>query len=145
MNRSPLCLFCLFLLALGCSKGNSSTGGPSISVKDYTNAVPNGGTFQADLTFSQSGGNISGDSLVIIRRRYNQVPVPAGEERDTFGTRLPSTPSASKANFNAQLAWEDIEYGIDGENDTCDFRFVLIDQNSKPSDTATTGIVIILQ
>jgi hypothetical protein len=145
MKSRSLYLFCLFLLALGCSKSNSSTGGPSISVKSFTNAVPNGGVFQATLSFSQANGNISNDSLVIIRRRYNQTPVPAGQERDTFGTRLPVTTSASKADFDATLFWEDIEYGIDGENDTCDFRFVLIDQNSNHSDTAATGIVIILQ
>jgi hypothetical protein len=146
MKTSSLCLICIFSLVLGCSKNSSSAGGPVISIKSYSDYVPNGGEFDADLSFSQSDGNISGDSLVILRRRYNvNTTVPAGQERDTFITTLPITPKTGKADFNATLYWEDIEYGIDGDNDTCDFRFVLIDQNSKHSDTAATGKVIILQ
>jgi len=132
-----------FLLALGCTKDNNG-GGPSISIKSYTSSVfNNGNDFNAVLSYSQKGGNLSGDSLVIIRRRFNQSYV--SNPRDTFSTRLPTTPSTDNAEFSASLAWQDIEYGINGENDTCDFRFVLIDQNMKHSDTAATGTVIIYQ
>jgi hypothetical protein len=143
MKSSRLVLFCIFLLALGCSKDNNSAG-PDISIKSYTNAVYNDGRdFNAVLNFSQKNGNISGDSLVIIRKRYNQsfVAIP----NDTFGTRLPVTPSATKAEFSVSLPWFTIQYGINGENDTCDFRFVLLDQNMNHSDTAVTGTVIIYQ
>ena len=134
----------IFLLTLGCSKDNNPTGGPTIAIKSYTSSVYNNGNdFNAVLTFSQKGGNPSGDSLTIIRHRYNQsyVAVPV----DTFGTRLPIVPAVDKAEFTATLAWVYIEYGINGENDTCDFRFVLVDQNLKHSDTVATGTVIIYQ
>ncbi len=133
----------ILLLVFGCTKDNNG-GGPSISIKSYTGAVYNDGNdFNAVLSYSQKGGSPSGDSLVIIRHRYNQSYNP--NPRDTFSTRLPLTPSIDKAEFTASLAWQDIEVGINGENDTCDFRFVLIDQNNNHSDTAATGIVIIYQ
>ncbi len=131
------------LLVFSCSKNNNQAG-PSIAIKTYTSSVYNDGNdFNAVLTYSQKGGNLSNDSLVIIRRRFNQSYV--SDPRDTFSTRLPLVPSVDKAEFSASLAWQDIEYGINGENDTCDFRFVLIDQNGNHSDTAATGTVIIYQ
>jgi hypothetical protein len=143
MKSGIFILSLFFLLALGCTKDNNG-GGPSISIKSYTSSVHNDGNdFNAVLTYSQKGGNLSGDSLVIIRRRFNQSYV--SNPRDTFSTRLPITPSTDNAEFSASLAWQDIEYGINGENDTCDFRFVLIDQNMNHSDTAATGTVIIYQ
>ncbi|HTB26809.1 MAG TPA: hypothetical protein VK711_15665 [Puia sp.] len=134
----------LLLMVLGCTKNNNGAG-PSISIKSYTSAVYNNGNdFSAVLSYSQKGGSLSGDSLVILRRRFNQSFNP-NPENDTFGTRLPLTPSVDKAEFTASLAWLDIAVGINGENDTCDFRFVLIDQNMNHSDTAATGTVIIYQ
>jgi hypothetical protein len=134
----------MFLLGLGCTKDNSQTG-PTIGIKSYTSAVYNdGNNFNATLTFSQKGGSPSGDSLVILRRRFNQSFNP-NPESDIFSTRLPLTPSVDKAEFTASLAWLDIAVGINGENDTCDFRFVLIDQNMNHSDTVSTGTVIIYQ
>jgi hypothetical protein len=136
-------LLILFFIAIGCSKSNSSAG-PNIGLKSYTNAVYNDGRdFQAVLTFTQKNSNVSGDSLVIIRHRYNQSYV--ADPRDTFPTRLPDIPNDPSGNFTATLFWADLEYGVNGENDTCDFRFVLIDQNFNHSDTVTTGKVIIYQ
>jgi hypothetical protein len=144
MQSRVLLLISFLILAFGCSKDNSSGGGPSIAIKSYTSTVNNDGNgFSAVLSFSQSGGNISQDSLVIIEHRYNQSY--ASEHTDTFPTRLPFTPSASKAEFTASLAWDFVQYGNQDENDTVDFKFVLIDQNLKHSDTVTTGKVIIYQ
>ena len=143
MQSKGLLLISALMLTLGCSKDNASTA-PTIAIKSYTNTVNNDGNgFSAVLSFSQSGGNISGDSLVIIERRYNQSY--ASEHTDTFPTRLAFTPTASKAEFTARLAWDFIQYGNQDENDTVDFRFVLIDQNLKHSDTVVTGKVIIYQ
>jgi hypothetical protein len=134
----------MFLFSWGCTKDNSPGGGPVIGIKSYTSAVYNDGNdFNAVITFSQKGGSPSGDSLTIIRHRYNQSYVP--NPVDTFGTRLPITPSVDKAEFTATLQWQFIEYGINGENDTCDFRFVLVDLNQNHSDTVSTGTVIIYQ
>jgi hypothetical protein len=143
MRSKGLLLVSLLLFMFGCSKDNGS-GGPTIGIKSYTSSVHNdgGNGFSATLSFSQSGGNISGDSLVIMEHRYNQSYAP---DLGPFGTRLPLTPSASKAEFTTQLAWIYIQYGVQDENDTVDFKFVLIDQNLKHSDTVTTGKVIIYQ
>jgi hypothetical protein len=142
MNSKALLVFCVILLILGCSKNNAS-GGASISIKSYTSQVYNDGNgFSAVLSFSQSGGNISGDSLIIIEHRYNQS---TSFPDNTFSTRLPITPSAAKAEFSPHLAWDIIQYGVQDETDTVDFRFVLLDQNLKPSDTVSTGKVYIYQ
>ena len=144
MRSKGLLLISGLLLMLGCTK-NGASSGPTITLKSYTNPVNNNGNgFSALLTFSQSGGNISGDSLVIMEHRYNQSYYNP-DHLETFSTRLPLTPSASKADFTAQLAWVDIQYGNQDENDTVDFKFVLIDQNLKHSDTVVTGKIIIYQ
>jgi hypothetical protein len=144
MQSKSLLLISVLMLALGCSKDGTSSG-PTIAIKSYTGTVNNNGTgFSAILSFSQNGGNISGDSLVIIEHRYNQSYANP-DHLDTFPTLLPFTPSASKAEFTAHLGWDFIQYGNQNENDTVDFKFVLIDQNLKHSDTVATGKVIIYQ
>ncbi len=144
MRSKGLLLVSALALIFGCSKDNASSG-PNITMKSYTSTVNNDGSgFSATLNFSQSGGNISGDSLVIMEHRYNQSYANP-DHNDIFPTRLPFTPSAAKAEFTAQLAWADVQYGNQDENDTVDFKFVLIDQNLKHSDTVSTGKVIIYQ
>jgi hypothetical protein len=145
MKPSFLILFCIFLLVLGCSKDQNS-GNPSLKMKSYTGLVTPDGSFNAVLTYSQSGGNLSGDTLFIFRHRYNQLPVPPDDQTsDTFMTLLPETPDASKAEFSASLSWANISYGINGENDTFDFKFVLVDLKGNRSDTASTGKVVVTQ
>jgi hypothetical protein len=144
MKSRLLILFYFSILALGCSKDQNQIA-PTIKLKSYSDQVINGTFFNALLTYSQKNGNLSGDSLVILRRRYNLTQVPPDQVRDTFITTLPETPDASKAEFTASLDWSIIQYGINGENDTCDFRFILIDQKGNHSDTVTTGKVIIVQ
>jgi hypothetical protein len=58
---------------------------------------------------------------------------------------MPQTPVANKAEFSASLSWANISYGINGENDTLDFKFVLIDLKGNRSDTAATGKVVVTQ
>jgi len=143
MNTRGSILFLVLLLTLGCSKNNAS-GGLSISLKSYPTQVNNNGLgFNAVLNFTTTGASVSGDSLVIYERRYNQSY--ASPHNDTFGTRLPITPDATKGEFAASLTWDIIQYGNANEADTVDFSFVLIDQNLKHSDTAVTGKVIIYQ
>jgi hypothetical protein len=132
-------------MVLGCSKDNNQSA-PSIKIKSYTNYVNSDGAFNAVLTYSQKSGNLSGDTLWIIRHRYNQLPVPPSDlTSDTFMTLMPETPNTTSAEFSASLSWANISYGINGENDTFDFRFILIDLNGNHSDTAVTGKVIVLQ
>lgn len=145
MKSRFIILFSMLLAVLGCSKDQNS-GSPSIKMKSYTDLVTSDGVFNAVLTYSQSGGNLSNDTLMIYRHRYNQLPVPPDDQTsDTFMTLLPSTPDASKAEFSATLSWANISYGINGENDTFDFKFVLIDLKGNRSDTAATGKVVVTQ
>jgi hypothetical protein len=145
MKSRLLVLFCLFLGLLGCSKDQNQSG-PTIKLKSYTSLVNSDGAFNAVLTYSQKSGNLSGDSLWIIRHRYNETPIPGGEETpDTLMTLLPDVPNANSAEFSASLAWANISYGINGENDTFDFKFVLVDIKGNHSDTVTTGKVVVLQ
>src|SRR5450432_1685800 len=123
-SRLPV-LFCIFLGLLGCSKDNNTVN-PSIAIKSYSDHVPANGIFNAVLTFSQKNGSLSGDSLVVIRHRLNQTPIPVGEEKpDTFSTYLPIMPSTDKADFSLSLDWFNLTYGINSENDTFVFRFVV--------------------
>jgi len=145
MKSKVLILFCFVLMVLGCSKDQNSAK-PSLKVKSYTSEVTPDGSFNAVLSYSQSGGNLSGDTLMIFRHRYNQTPVPPTDmTSDTFMTFMPQTPDASKAEFSASLSWANISYGINGENDTFDFKFVLIDLKGNRSDTAATGKVVVTQ
>ena len=101
--------------------------------------------FNAILNYSQKSGNLSGDTLLVLRRRYNQKPVPPDfQTSDSFNTLMPETPNTGTAELNVSLSYENIHID-NGENDTIDFRFVLIDLNGKHSDTATTGKIVLLQ
>jgi hypothetical protein len=143
MKSRLLVLFCIFLFILGCSKDNQAV--PSIKVKSFTNLVPPGGDFNAVLTYSQKNGNLSGDTLFIIRHRYNQKPILTGTlPVDTFNTIMPVTPSTNSAELSLSLTYVNIHID-NGENDTIDFRFVLKDMNGKLSDTAMTGKIVVLQ
>jgi hypothetical protein len=113
-------------MALGCSKDNNSTG-PTIKIKTYTDQVNPDGAFNAVLSYSQSSGSLSGDSLVVLRRRFNQTQVPDEQKRDTFITLLPQTPNASKAEFSATLVWTLLNMESMAKYSV--IRFVLIDQN----------------
>ncbi len=145
MKSGRLVLFCVFLGLLGCSKDQNQSG-PTIKIKSYTDHVTSDGAFNAVLSYSQKSGNLSGDSLWILRHRYNQTPIPGGEETpDTLMTLLPETPSTNVAEFSVSLAWANISYGINGENDTFDFKFVLVDNKGNHSDTVSTGKVVVLQ
>jgi hypothetical protein len=138
-------LFLVFFGLLGCSKDQNQSS-PTIKLKSYTDHVSSDGSFNAVLSYSQKNGNLSGDTLWIIRHRYNQTPIPGGEETpDTLMTQLPITPNTNSAEFSASLAWANISYGINGENDTFDFKFVLVDINGNHSDTVATGKVVVLQ
>jgi hypothetical protein len=97
MKPGILILFCLLLVVLGCSKDQNSAK-PSLKMKSYTDLVTPDGSFNAVLTYSQSGGNLSGDTLLIFRHRYNQTQVPPNYLTSyTFMTFLPQTPDANKA------------------------------------------------
>ncbi len=144
MKSRLLVLFCIFLLALGCSKDNNQVV-PNIKIKSFTSEVPPGGEFNAVLTYSQKNGNLSGDTLFIIRHRYNEKPVPPDNQTtDTFDTIMPGTPNANTAEFSVTLNYSDIHID-NGENDTIDFRFLLRDLNGNSSDTAITGKIVLLQ
>jgi len=144
MKPSLLVLICIFFLALGCSKDNNQAA-PSIKVKSYTGIVPPDGNFDAVLTYSQKNGNLSGDTLFVIRHRYNLKPVPPDNQTtDSFNTIMPVTPNASSAEFSVDLSYSNIHID-NGENDTIDFRFILKDMNGKLSDTAATGKIVLLQ
>lgn len=145
--RSRFALFfCVLLFILGCSK-DKFLDRPSIRVKSFTAVVPVGGDFQADLEYSQKKGVINGDSLTIIRHRYNLKPVPTDiQTSDTFVTQLtsdPQIPNSNSADFKLTLAYNDIQID-NGENDTIDFRFFLTDLSGRRSDTVKTGQIVLL-
>jgi hypothetical protein len=103
----------------------------------------------AVLEYSQKKGKISGDSLTIIRHRYNQKPVspPDQQTNDTILTILngdpDAIPDANSAEFNVSLDYTFIHID-NGENDSIDFRFILTDLSGRKSDTVRTGMVVLL-
>jgi hypothetical protein len=110
--------------------------------------VPSGGTFNAVLAYSQKKGKINGDSLTIIRHRYNQTPVPPQyQTSDTFLTILtsdPAIPDANSAEFSVSLDYNFIHIDNNDENDSIDFRFILTDLSGRKSDTPRTGMIVLL-
>ena len=146
MKSRSLLLSGILILLLGCSKDQNQAS-PTIGLKSYTDHVPPNSAFNASFNYSQTSGNLSGDTLWIFRHRLNtNTSIPIGEETpDTIFTQLPATPNASKAEFNVSLAWANISYGIGGDNDTFNFKFVLVDLMGHHSDTVTTGNVVVLQ
>ena len=142
--RSIVLIFMIFWIT-GCSKNNNPSR-PTITLKSYTDLVTPNTVFNALLTYSQPGGSLSLDTLVILYRRYNVSQIPPDNQRsDSFLTIMPQTPNTNAADFSASLSWANISYGINNENDTVDFRFVLVDLKGIHSDTVTTGRVIITQ
>lgn len=139
-------LFCVLFFILGCSK-DKFLDKPTIRVKSFTPVVPIGGDFNAVLEYSQKKGVINGDSLTIIRHRYNLKPVPTDiQTTDTFTTILtsdPAIPNSNTADFSVTLAYNDIQID-NGENDTIDFRFLLTDLSGRRSDTVRTGQIVLL-
>jgi hypothetical protein len=101
------------------------------------------------LDYSQKNGKIDGDSLTMIRHRYNLKPIadPSQETSDTFVTILSSSenpiPDANSAQFSISLNWQFIQID-NGENDTIDFRFFLTDLAGRVSDTVRTGQIVLL-
>jgi hypothetical protein len=141
-------LLCLFLFILGCSKDKFNVN-PSLRIKSYSKLVSSGEFFNAVLEYSQKKGKISGDSLTIIRHRYNQKPVspPDQQTNDTILTILngdpDAIPDANSAEFNVSLDYTFIHID-NGENDSIDFRFILTDLSGRKSDTVRTGMVVLL-
>ncbi len=157
--RYPLCL-CLLILAFGCSKDKYSVS-PGLRIKSYTANVPFNGDFNAVLVYSQKNGKLNGDSLLVIRHRYNQTP-PTIEPSDTFFTQLlvggdPANPdvdipATNYAEFHFTLPYTvlhtiDHEIIIDGdttkESDSLDLAFVLTDLSGRASDTVKTGKIVV--
>ena len=156
--RYPLC-FCLFIIAFGCSKDKYSVK-PSLRIKSYTAEVPFNGNFNAVLVYSQKNGKLDGDSLLVIRRRYNQTP-PSTQPSDTFFTQLivgdPSNPdvtipASDYAEFHFSLPYT-VLHTIDNliivngdttkESDSLDLGFVLTDLSGRASDTVRTGRIVV--
>jgi hypothetical protein len=139
-------LIAVFLLILGCSK-DKFLDKPSLRVKSFTSEVPIGGDFSAVLEYSQKKGALDGDTLTIIRHRYNAKPVPTDiQTSDTFMTLLSgdqAIPNSNSADINVTLAYNDIQID-NGENDTIDFRFLLTDLSGRTSDTVKTGQIVLL-
>ncbi len=145
MKSSLFVLVCTMFMVLGCSKDNNSTV-PAISIKSFTDHVVAGGAFNAVLNYTQSGGNFTGDTLLILRHRFNAKPVPPDNQTssDSVNTLMPNTPNTDKAEFSVSLSYENIHID-NGENDTISFSFILFDAKGKHSDTATTGKIVLLQ
>jgi hypothetical protein len=134
----------MFFVLLGCSKDNNMAN-PSIKLESYDAVVPPSGNFNAQFTYSQNNGNLTGDSLFIIYFRYNNTPIPSGEEKaNPFPTSMPATPNTNKADFTVTIPWATLSYGINNENDTIDLSFVMVDAQGRHSDTVKTSKVIVV-
>jgi hypothetical protein len=137
-------LLCILFIAFGCSKDNNSSI-PNIKLESYNSEVDPDGIFRGQFSYSQSKGNLTGDSLVIHYHRYNESQIPDEDLRpDSLITNMPSTPNANKAEFTVDLSWVALSYGINNENDTIDLSFVLVDPQGNHSDTVKTGKVIVV-
>lgn len=142
--KSLIILIPAFLLVVvSCSKSSSSSK-PKITIKSITTVVPVGGSFDAKLNFSTSGGNLSGGQFIAIRNRLNQIPLPPNTGGpDTVSVTIPSFPDQNKGEFEYHLEFSALHQS-DVENDTIVFKFAAISRDKVSSDTIVSPQIVIL-
>jgi hypothetical protein len=127
-----------------CSKSGSG-GRPQISLKSVNSVIPVGGSMQADISFTQSNGQLSQGLFIAIRTRLNQIPLPPGTEgADTLLSQIPEFPDKNQGTFLYTLDYSYL-HESDVENDTFNFKFAVVDRAGNKSDTISSGKVVVLK
>lgn len=137
-----------------CSKDKFQTN-PQISLKLVTNdVVPINGSTTIELNYTDKEGDIS-DTLFLVKLRQNKTVVPT--INDTIAFQIPSFPKYDKGEISVPLSYQTHLVSavnpppIPGANppqsqpDTLIMRIWIHDEAGHPSDTITTGKIIVIR
>ena len=152
MQRKLLSIFALIVCIISCSKDKYQSG-PSITLKSVSSTnIPVNGSMTIDLGYTDKQGNISNDTLFLIKVRNNIRQTTT--VRDTLPMLIPDNPGSPKGEINLQLDYED--YLISAENpldalppatgkesDSLTFKFILKDNDNRTSDTLVIKNIVI--
>lgn len=152
MKKLLLLVFGLVLL-IACSK-DKYTSTPQIKIKSINpTIVPKGGTMDITLSFTDKEGDL--DSVWIYKTRLNQTVVQT--LRDTLPYAIPTFPNNSSGDISLSLDYSlalqtaITPPNIPGSNpptpqpDTLLLRIVVGDRAGHKSDTARTGVVVVIR
>jgi hypothetical protein len=142
-------LFAAFTL-MACNKETYNTK-PTLKLRSInTRVVPFNGVLSFEFEVTDKEGDIT-DSLFVKKIRLNRRVVPT--IRDFFYLTLPQVTKIQKAQVNVDLDYQNylisaINPPTSGtppkrENDTLQFKFVLIDKANNASDTFTSEPIVI--
>lgn len=134
----------------GCDKENFNTK-PTLTLRSVnTTIVPVNGTLTFEFEVTDKEGDIT-DSLYVKKIRLNKRVVPT--IRDAFYLTLPEVSKVQKSFVRVDLGYEAyLKSAINpprtgnppkAENDTLQFKFVLIDKAHNASDTFTSEKIVI--
>lgn len=133
-----------------CDKENYNTK-PTLTLRTVnTTQVPFNGTLTFEFEVTDKEGDIT-DSLFVKKIRVNQKVVPT--VRDFFYLPVPQVDKIQKAFVRVDLGYQNhlisaLNPPTSGnppkrENDTLQFKFVLIDKAKNASDTLTSERIVI--
>lgn len=136
------------IVFVACSKDKFEST-PHIEIKSISpNPLPVNGSLVIDLEYTDKEGDIT-DSIFIRKIRINQKKVNP-TLRDSFAYQMPTdVPKKSKGTIRLTLPY-DAAYsaqnpGTPPAPDSLIFRFSLQDKAKHVSDTAESGLVIIIR
>jgi len=135
-----------------CDKDNYNTK-PTLKLRSVnTNVVPVNGNLTFEFEVTDKEGDIT-DSLFVKKVRLNSRVVTT--IRDSYYLSIPQVDKIQKAFVRVDLSYQDYlisarQPPVTGtppksENDTLQFKFVLIDRGSNASDTLTSEPIVIIR
>lgn len=136
---------------LGCSKDKFETT-PSIEIKSISpGTVPMNGIMTVELEYTDKEGDIT-DSIFVKKIRINQKKA-AKTLRDSFALGIPGdVPKKTKGTIrltfdyqNYLISAEDPGQAPNAAPDSLIFQFALRDKGQHISDTATSGLIVVLR
>jgi hypothetical protein len=144
MNLTHVLLPVLLVAVVSCSKNNNSSK-PQLSIESTTTIVPLNGNLVVKFKFNSPSGKIGSSSqFTSIRLRLNQKPPTTVSGADTITKPLPSVPDLTTGEFEYSLPASGYLNTTSGQNDTFRFKFAVIDNVGKSSDTVITPIIVAL-
>jgi hypothetical protein len=145
--RYTLLFSILLLLALSCTKTKFSST-PSLTFKSVnTTQLHNQELIKFTLSFTDAEGDFSDSGSIFVQKLVPNCP--SGTESEVL--LLPVFPTAKDQKgeinvtlgYNAGNSYQNIAPLCPPQNDTATFRFVLKDDASHVSDTASSPTIII--
>ncbi|HEY4148128.1 MAG TPA: hypothetical protein VGM41_04335 [Chitinophagaceae bacterium] len=152
MKKLLLLVFGLVLL-IACNKDKYQST-PQIKIKSINpTIVPNGGTLDVTLSFTDKEGDVD-DTVWVWKTRLNQTVVPT--IRDSLKYKIPDFPNHSSGDISVSLDYQSVLSAINPPNipgstpptpqpDTLVLKFVVSDRAGHKSDTATTGTIVVIR